>query len=80
MQKCQNLFINFKFLKIMKTLDVSAYGVEEMCKQEMMQAEGGILPLLIAAAVILVGASGCGVYKSTDPSKSPEETDKENGW
>jgi bacteriocin-like protein len=25
----------------MKTLDVSAYGVEEMNKQEMMQVEGG---------------------------------------
>jgi hypothetical protein len=46
MQECQNLFINFKLLFIMKTLNVSAYGVEEMNGQEVMQVEGEKLTML----------------------------------
>jgi lactobin A/cerein 7B family class IIb bacteriocin len=42
-----------KLLFIMKTLDISAYGVEEMNKQEMMMVEGGC-PFLIALAVVAV--------------------------
>ena len=44
----------------MKTLEINAYGVQEMNKQEMVETEGGILPLVIAA-IVVVGAvaSGC---------------------
>jgi hypothetical protein len=41
MQKYRNLFINFKLLFIMKALNVFAYGVEEMNKQEIISMDGG---------------------------------------
>jgi bacteriocin-like protein len=43
----------------MKTLDISAYGVEEMNQQEMMQVEGGF-PLFFWAAIgfiVLLGVA-----------------------
>jgi hypothetical protein len=51
MQKCLNLFINFKLLFIMKTLNVSAYGVEEMNGQEMIIENGGFLQFVLGAIV-----------------------------
>ena len=48
----------------MKTLEINAYGVQEMNKQEMVETEGGILPLVIAAIVVVgAGASGCSFKK-----------------
>jgi hypothetical protein len=64
----------------MKTLDVSAMGLQEMNRSEMIQTEGGLIGLIIAAVVAVVALSSCGSYKQVDPSKTPEETDKEQGW
>ena len=41
----------------MKTLDLNAYGVSEMNHQEMVETDGGFLPLLIIAAVAIVASS-----------------------
>ena len=39
----------------MKTLDLNAYGVEEMNVNEMKETEGGCLILAFAAAFIAIG-------------------------
>ena len=39
----------------MKTLDLNAYGVEEMNANEMEKTEGGCLALLVIAAFVVVG-------------------------
>ena len=39
----------------MTKLDISAYGVQEMNHQEMVETEGGFWPLVVAA-VVAVGA------------------------
>ena len=39
----------------MKSLELNAYGVEEMSRQEMVETDGGIVPLL--AIPVVVGAA-----------------------
>ena len=46
----------------MKSLDLNAYGVKEMNRQEMVETDGGLGGLLIlgAIAVVALVASSCG--------------------
>lgn len=43
----------------MKSLELNAYGVSEMSRQEMVETDGGLIPLLIVAAVLVVTACSC---------------------
>jgi hypothetical protein len=43
----------------MKNFDLSSMGVQEMNTMEMKETDGGLICLLIAAAVVLIGASSC---------------------
>jgi hypothetical protein len=42
----------------MKTLDLSAYGVSEMTKQEMGETDGGFLGLLALVGLVLLASCG----------------------
>jgi len=55
----QKKLLTKKNKKIMSTLDLSAYGVQEMDHQEMIETDGGIFLKLLALAAIAVFASGC---------------------
>ena len=44
----RNKIMNKQKLKIMKTLDLNAYGVSEMNKQEMMETDGGFISITAA--------------------------------
>ena len=49
----------------MKNLDLNAYGVSEMSRQEMVETDGGGFLLgLLVVAVIAVVATGCSVDNS----------------
>ena len=43
----------------MKTFDLNSMGIQEMSVLEMQETDGGLILLLIAAAIILIGASSC---------------------
>ncbi len=45
----------------MTNLDINAYGVQELNKQEMIQTEGGFIPLVIAAVVAATVLTACTV-------------------
>lgn len=50
----------------MTQLNINAYGVQELNKQEMIQTEGGFLPIVIAAVVAVAAlATGC-TYNTTN--------------
>lgn len=61
----------------MTKLDINAYGVQEMNHQEMVETEGGFLPLVVAAVVALAGTVvvGCNNSISTDSQESYENSD-----
>lgn len=41
----------------MKNLDVNVMGLQEMNRNEMVETEGGLIPLLVAAVVLLATSS-----------------------
>lgn len=43
----------------MKTFDLNSMGLQEMTALEMKETDGGLIWILIAAAVVLVGTSSC---------------------
>ena len=43
----------------MKTFDLNAMGLQEMTALEMKETDGGLIWLLVVAAVALVGTSSC---------------------
>jgi len=47
----------------MKTLDLNAYGVQEMSHQEMVETNGGFLPLVVFA--VKKGFKIAATYKKT---------------
>ncbi len=47
-----------KTIKMNNQFELKRWGVEEMSPAEMQQVEGGILPLLIVGAAVLLGSCG----------------------
>ena len=63
----------------MTNLDINAYGVQEMNKQEMIQTEGGFWPIVVAA-IAIIGAvtSSCVYVKKEENTYVYTNSDVEN--